>query len=111
MTGQPRRKEHERAVITLVVTAIVVVVLGFVGLGVEGHLRPTSLAIGGTSSARGEALARGHFGASSPFAVLLRGPAAAVDRQGPRLAAVLRREPGVTVISPWDPAPAARKLP
>ncbi len=92
-------------------TALVVIGLGAVGLGVEGHLQPTSLAIGGTPSARGEALASRHFGDSSPFAVLLRGPAAAIERQGPRLAAVLRREPEVTVISPWDRAPAARKLP
>ncbi len=86
-------------------------VLGLVGLGVEGHLRPTSLAIDGTPSARGEALARERFGDSSPFALLLRGPAAALERQGRHLATVLRRDPAVTVISPWDPAPAARKLP
>jgi RND superfamily putative drug exporter len=111
MRGRPRRKEHERAAAVLIATVVVVAVLGAIGLGVEGHLRPTSLAIGGTSSARGEELARGHFGDSSPFAVLLRGPAGAIERQGPRLAAVLRREPRVTVISPWDDSPAARKLP
>jgi putative drug exporter of the RND superfamily len=109
--GRPRRKEHERAAITLVATVIIVIALGVIGLRVEGHLRPTSLAIGGTSSARGEELSKSHFGESSPFAVLLRGPAGAVERQGQRLAAVLRREPGVTVISPWDKAPAARRLP
>ena len=43
-------------------TLVVVAVLGVVGLRVEDHLQPTSLAIGGTSSARGEALARNHFG-------------------------------------------------
>jgi putative drug exporter of the RND superfamily len=119
MRGRPRRKDHERAgaperrraAATLVGVLALVAVLGAIGLGVEGHLRPTSLAIGGTSSARGENLAREHFGSSSPFAVLLRGPAAAVERQGRHLAAVLRREPEVTVISPWDAAPAARKLP
>jgi RND superfamily putative drug exporter len=111
MRGRPRRKEHERAVVILAATLVVVIVLGVIGLGVEGHLRPTSLAIGGTSSAKGEELARGHFGESSPFAVLLRGPAGAIERQGPELAAALRREPGVTVISPWDDAPATRELP
>jgi RND superfamily putative drug exporter len=98
-------------VVTLAVTLVVVGVLGVVGLGVEDHLEPTSLAIGGTSSARGEELGRHHFGDSSPFAILLRGPAGAIERQGPRLAAVLRRERGATVISPWDRAGAARKLP
>jgi RND superfamily putative drug exporter len=92
-------------------TLVVVAALGLIGLGVEDHLRPTSLEIGGTSSARGEDLARSRFGHSSPFALMLRGPAGAIDRQGPRLAAALRRDPTVTVISPWDPAPAAGKLP
>jgi RND superfamily putative drug exporter len=103
--------ERRRAAATLAAVLALVAVLGLVGLGVEGYLRPTSLAIGGTSSARGEDLAREHFGDSSPFAVLLRGPDEAVERQGRHLAAVLRREPDVTVISPWDSSPAARKLP
>ena len=119
MRGRPRRKdqareaapERRRAAATLAVVLLFVVVLGLIGLGVEGRLQPTSLAIGGTSSARGEDLARAHFGESSPFAVLLRGPAGPVERQGRHLAAVLRREPQVTVISPWDSTPAARKLP
>ena len=43
-----------------------------------------------------------------PFAVLLRGPAAAIDRQGPRLVAALRRDRAATTISPWEhAAPAA----
>jgi RND superfamily putative drug exporter len=105
-------RARRRAILTLAAALVLVVVLGLIGLGVEGELRPTSLAIGGTSSAEGEALARRHFGASSPFAVVLRGPAGAIERQGPRLAAALRREfPDVTVISPWDGAAAARKLP
>jgi RND superfamily putative drug exporter len=102
---------RRRAAITLVLTLVVVAVAGFIGLGVEGKLRPTSLAISGTDSSRGEALAERRFGDSSPFAVLLRGPAGAIERQGPRLAAALRRDPTVTVISPWDPAPAGPKLP
>jgi RND superfamily putative drug exporter len=76
--------------------------LGVVGLGVEDDLAPLSLEVPGTSAANGEALAESHFGASSPFIVLLQGPAAAVDHQGPRLVAALRNEPAATVISPWD---------
>ena len=46
---------------------------------------------------------RDHFGASAPFAVLLRGPAPAVDRQGPELVRALRAsDPRVTTLSPWD---------
>jgi putative drug exporter of the RND superfamily len=80
----------------------VVLVLGIVGLGVEGKLRPTSLSVPGTASAEGAELLREEFGDSAPFVVLLRGPAGALDRQGPRLVRALRREPGVTTLSPWD---------
>jgi RND superfamily putative drug exporter len=107
--GAEGRRVRARAIIAA--TIVVTVVLALVGLGVEDRLSPTSLEIDGTSSARGEALAHQHFGDSSPFVVLLHGPAAALERQGRHLAAVLRRERDVTVISPWDPAPAARKLP
>ena len=34
--------------------------------------------------------------------ILLRGPAAALDRQGPELIRALRRDPKVTTLSPWD---------
>ena len=77
-------------------------VLGFVGLGVEDKLDPLSLTISGTGSARGEALAEDHFGDSTPFVVLLTGPAGEIDRQGPQLVRALRRSPVATVISPWD---------
>jgi RND superfamily putative drug exporter len=106
-SASPRR----RAAATLVSTMIAIVALGLIGLSVEGKLRPTSLAISGTASDRGEDLARQSFGDSSPFAVLLRGPVGAIERQGPRLAAALRRESAATVISPWDPERMTRKLP
>jgi putative drug exporter of the RND superfamily len=77
-------------------------VLGGLGLRVEDRLSPTSLEVPGTAASNGETLAESHFGDSSPFAVLLRGPAAAIDRQGPRLVEALRGQGGVSVISPWD---------
>ncbi len=78
------------------------IALGLYGLGVEGKLDPLSLKVGGSAAAEGEALAEAHFGPSTPFAILLRGPAAELDRQGPGLVRALRRQPDVTVISPWD---------
>ncbi len=45
---------------------------------------------------------REHFGDTAPFAILLRGPAPALDRQGPALIRTLRRDPKVTTLSPWD---------
>jgi RND superfamily putative drug exporter len=91
---------HPRAV--LAVAAVVLVALGVIGTGVEERLQPTTLNIPGTESSRSNELLRDHFGASMPFAILLRGPAAALDRQGPELIRALRKDPEVTTLSPWD---------
>jgi RND superfamily putative drug exporter len=91
---------HPRAV--LVVAAIVLAALGIIGVGVEGRLAPTTLDIPGTDSSRANQLVSEHFGDSAPFVILLRGPAAALDRQGPELVRALRRDPKVTTLSPWD---------
>jgi putative drug exporter of the RND superfamily len=112
-TGAPPERPggRRRSAAILGATAVLVLVLGLIGLGVEDQLRPTSLSISGTPSAQGEDLARERFGDSAPLVALLEGPAAAVERQGRHLAHVLRRDRTLTVIAPWDPAPAARKLP
>ena len=83
-------------------TLFCVAVLGVIGLRVDRSLEPTALLIEGTPSAQGQELAERYFGHSSPFVVLLRGPAATLDAQGPRVLAALRREPGVTALGPWD---------
>ncbi len=99
---------RRRALVVLLATLVAVAILGIIGLGVEPDLQATSLAIPGTPSSRGEALARADFGESVPFAVMLRGPAAAIDRQGPRLVGALRVDRATTTISPWEhAAPAA----
>jgi len=93
---------HRGALIGLAVVIIACLALGVAGLRVEGRLSPLSLSVPGTAASSGESLEQSHFGESSPFVVLLRGPGAALDRQGPLLVAALRREPTATVISPWD---------
>jgi putative drug exporter of the RND superfamily len=87
------------------------VVLGAIGLGVEGKLSPTSLEIPGTSSSKANRLLRENFGDSAPFVILLRGPAAALDRQGPDLVRALRRDPTATTLSPWDRGAVQRLRP
>jgi putative drug exporter of the RND superfamily len=94
--------KRRRPLVGLVAVLLACLSLGAQGLGVEGRLAPLSLGVRATPAAEGEALATSHFGNSSPFVVLLRGPAAAVDRQGVGLVAALRRERAATVISPWD---------
>ena len=102
MGGSPGEARLRTAVVGLVVVLICCGALGIAGLGVEDRLEPTSLIVPGTNSARGQALAEEHFGDSSPFAVLLRGPRGAIERQGPALVRALRRNPRLTAISPWD---------
>ena len=102
MGGSPGEARLRTAVVGLVVVLICCGALGIAGLGVEDRLEPTSLIVPGTPSARGQALAEEHFGDSSPFAVLLRGPRGAIERQGPPLVRELRRNPRLTAISPWD---------
>jgi putative drug exporter of the RND superfamily len=94
--------KRPRPLAGLLIVLLFCLVLGVIGLGVEGRLEPLSLRVPGTAAADGEQLAESHFGESSPFVVLLRGPAAAVDRQGIQLVADLRRQRRATVISPWD---------
>jgi putative drug exporter of the RND superfamily len=100
---------HPRAV--LAVAALALVVLGAIGTGVEARLDPTTLDVPGTESSRANQLLREHFGDSAPFAILLRGPAGAIDRQGPALIHALRRDPRVTTLSPWDRGSVSRLRP
>jgi hypothetical protein len=93
------------------VAILVVAALGILGLGVESRLTPTSLSVPGTPSAEGAALLKSHFGESAPFAILLRGPAPAIEQQGPELIRALRRDPRVTTLSPWDGASLAELRP
>ena len=101
---------HPRVV--LAIAALVLVLLGIVGTGVDSRLSPTSLDIPGTPSSRANSLLRRHFGQSAPFAVLLRGPANAIERQGPDLVRALRAtDPAVTTLSPWDRGSVGRLRP
>lgn len=95
----------------LAVSALVVAVLGFLGIGLEDKLSPSSLSIPGTSSQRANDLLREHFGDTAPFVVLLEGPPEELDRQGPALVRALRRDPTVTTLSPWDRGAVQRLRP
>jgi RND superfamily putative drug exporter len=100
LSGRPIGVRHPK--LTLAAALAVLVVLAGLGSGVDGKLKPVSLTVPGTESARADGLLREHFGDSSPFAILLQGPSAAIEDQGPRLIAVLRRDPRASTISPWD---------
>jgi len=91
-----------RSACTLLAWGLSIIVLALLGRGLEGRLAPMSLAVPGTASARAEAMLAARFGNTIPIAVLLRGPPAQLDRQGPRLVAALRAIGQVRVLSPWD---------
>jgi putative drug exporter of the RND superfamily len=95
----------------LVVAIVAIAVLGVLGHGVEDKLRPTSLSVPGTESARAGALLHRYFGDTAPFAILLQGPPRELDRQGPALIRTLRSDPSVTTISPWDRGSVSRLRP
>jgi RND superfamily putative drug exporter len=100
---------HPRRVLLAALLALVV--LGALGVGIEGKLKPTTLNIPGTPSSKANDLLREHFGESAPFVILLQGPAKALDRQGPELIRALRRDPAVTTLSPWDRGSVQRLRP
>ncbi len=106
---QPLLLRYPRAV--LAIAAILLVTLGAIGFNVQDRLDPTTINVPGTESQRGAEILREHFGESAPFAILLQGPAAAIDRQGPEMIRVLRRDPRVTTLSPWDTGAVQRLRP
>ncbi|HTT96152.1 MAG TPA: MMPL family transporter [Solirubrobacterales bacterium] len=96
---------------TLAALAAPIAVLAVLGFGLDARLSPSSLTIPGTGAAEAQALLEEHFGPSAPFPILLRGPAPAIERQGPELVRALRRVPGVTTLSPWDRGAVGRLRP
>jgi len=106
---QPFLLRYPRAV--LAVAAAILIALAVIGTGTEDRLDPTTLDVPGTESLRGNEILREHFGDSAPFAILLRGPGPAIDRQGPELISALREDPRVTTLSPWDRGSVQRLRP
>jgi RND superfamily putative drug exporter len=82
--------------------ALVVVVFGLIGRGVEDKVQPSLLFIPGTESDRWREERSGSF--NEGIIVLLVGPQRQVDAQGPRLAAALAKREGTRAVSPWSGA-------
>ncbi|HEY3434520.1 MAG TPA: MMPL family transporter, partial [Solirubrobacterales bacterium] len=95
----------------LSVALVVLIALAVIGTGTDKRVDPVTLDVPGTESLRSNEILQEHFGESAPFAILLRGPAEALDRQGPELVAALREDPRVTTLSPWDTGSVQRLRP
>ncbi|HEX5618849.1 MAG TPA: MMPL family transporter [Solirubrobacteraceae bacterium] len=76
--------------------------LAAIGLGVSHSLSPTIVVVPGSETARAEQLAESNFGPSVLVPVLLEGPKAQLDQQGPALVRALAARRDTRVLSAWD---------
>ena len=77
--------------------------MAFFAFGIADQLSPSKTIIAGTESATAHELAADEFGPSVLVPILLQGPAAQVDKQGPALVKALRARSDTRVLSAWDP--------
>lgn len=99
---------HPKA--SLAVWLIVGVALSLIGFGVSKSLSPTITVVPGTESARAEKLAGAKFGPTQLVPILLEGPKAQLNRQGPPLVAALAKRAHTRVLSAWDAGTASAGL-
>jgi len=84
--------------------------LSAIGFGVAGSLSPSVVVVPGTESARAELLSTAQFGPTSLVPILLEGPAAQLEVQGPRLVRDLVRRPHTRALTAWDAGAASNGL-
>lgn len=94
----------------LVIWLVVAVALSLIGWGVSKTLSPTITVVPGTQSSRAEKLASAQFGPTQLVPILLEGPKAQLDRQGPALVATLDKRRYTRVMSAWDAGTASASL-
>jgi putative drug exporter of the RND superfamily len=96
--------------IALAAWLAVAVVLTLIGFGVSRTVSPSITVVPGTQSSRATQLANAQFGPTQLVPILLEGPAAQLNRQGPRLVVALRARPHTRVLSAWDTGTASSGL-
>jgi putative drug exporter of the RND superfamily len=84
--------------------------LGFAGSQIQSRFSPSILVVKGTESSRAQELATSRFGNSVLVPIMLEGPTAQLDRQGPALVQALRLRPDARILSPWDKTPGSSAL-
>lgn len=90
---------------TLVLWAVVAAVLVAIGAGVKGNLSPSVVVVPGTESSHAQTLADEQFGPSVLVPIMLQGPAAQLEAQGPRLVLDLSERSDTRVMSAWSSGP------
>jgi putative drug exporter of the RND superfamily len=86
------------------------VVLTLIGFGVSSSLSPSITVVPGTQSSRATQLASATFGPSQLIPIMLEGPKAQLDKQGPNLVRALAKRPHTRVLSAWDAGTASAGL-
>src|SRR5689334_12553217 len=95
---------------TVVIWVALVAALGFIGSRISDRFSPSILVVKGTESSRAQDIATSRFGNSVLVPIMLKGPAAQLDRQGPALVKALRARPDARILSPWDKTPGSSEL-
>ncbi|MBV8432418.1 MAG: MMPL family transporter, partial [Solirubrobacterales bacterium] len=86
------------------------IALSVIGFGVSKTLSPPISVVSGTQSSRAQQLGNAQFGPTQLVPILLEGPQAQLDRQGPPLVAALAKRPHTRVLSAWDAGTASAGL-
>ena len=89
---------------------LVGIILSLIGLGVTRTLSPSITTVPGTQSAQAQRLGNAAFGPTQLMPILLKGPRAQLDAEGPRLVAALAARPHTRVLSAWDAGTASHGL-
>jgi putative drug exporter of the RND superfamily len=96
------RFSTRRPFVSLALWLAVAAALTAIGLGVSSSLSPTIVVVPGSETARAEHLAESNFGPSVLVPVMLEGPKAELDKQGPALVKALAARRDTRVLSAWD---------
>lgn len=104
------RLSIRRPLAALIAWAAVAAALAAVGFGVERSLSPSIVIVPGTESAQAQHLYEAHFGPTQLVPILLQGPHAQLQQQGPPLVRALARRRDTRVLSAWDSGAAAAGL-
>ena len=88
----------------------IAVLLGVIGLGLVHSLSPSIVVVPGTESARAQQLATARFGPTQLVPILLEGPRAQLEREGPVLVRDLLKRPRTRALSAWDAGAASQGL-
>lgn len=94
----------------LAIWLVVAAALAAIGFGVSSTLSPSITVIPGTQSSRAQDLGKAQFGPTQLVPILLEGPKAQLNREGPPLVSALAKRPYTRVLSAWDAGTASKGL-